>query len=364
MKNKVILLSLVCVLLVGVLLAACAPAPAPKPSPTPAPAPAPAPKPQPIKLVYGNQNPETGWEVSQASKPWLKKVEEATKGQVITEGYYAQSLFKGTDAWEAIKSGQTDIGFCAMGFFPGLASLSEFIMLPFLPLASAELGGDVMWQLYEKYPSLAKQYADVKVLNFIVLAPFFAITKDKQIKTLEDMKGMKMRTLGGPQADAFKALGGSPMFMGINEVYQNVEKGVVDGGFLPWEAIMSFRLYEVVKYYTYMPFSTGLFIIAMNNNKWNSLSPDVQKAIMSVSGRQGSAWWSKVMGDGSYQEGRKIVAEKKTTMIEYTLPPDELAKWTKAAGEPEWDKWIKANEAKGLTDAKAILDDAIKMLKK
>ena len=362
MKNRIVLMSVVCVLLVGMLLAACAPAPAP--SPAPAPAPAPAPKPQPIKLIFGSQNPEQGWEVSQASKPWMKKVEAATKGQVTFEGYFAQSLFKGTDAWEAIKQGQTDIGFCAMSFFPGIASLSEVMNLPFLPLPSAEVGGDVIWRLYEKYPALAKQYADVKVLNFIILYPFFLQTKDKQVKTLDDIRGLKLRALGGPQTDSAKALGASPVFLGINDVYPNLEKGVVDGAFLPWEALMSFKIYEVVKYYTYMPFNANLFIIAANNKKWNSLPPDVQKAIMSVSGREGSAWWSKIMGDGSYAEGRKLVQSKGTPMIEYTLPPDELAKWTKIGGEPIWEKWVKDNEAKGLTDARAILNDALSMLKK
>ncbi len=362
MKNKVILLSLVCVLLVGALLAACAPAPAPKPAPTPTPAPAPAPAPK-IKLVYGNQNPETGWEVVQASKPWMKKVEEATKGQVTIDGFFGGSLFKPTDAWEAIKQGQTDIGFCAMGFFPGIASLSEFIMLPFLPLPSAEAGGDLMWRFYEKYPAMAKQYADIQVLNFVVLAPFFLQTRDKHVKTLEDIKGMKLRTLGGPQTEAARALGAAPVFLGIGDVYPSLEKGVIEGAFIPWEANMAYKINEVVKFYTYMPFSTGLFVIAANKKKWDSLPPDVQKAIMSVSGRGGSAWWSKIMGDGSSAEGRKNVIERKLPLNEYTLPPDELAKWTKAV-EPVWDKWIKDNEAKGLTDARAILDDALKTLKK
>ena len=151
-----------------------------------------------IKLVFGSQNPETGWEVSKATIPWQKRVTEASNGQITFQGYYGQSLFKGTDAWEAVKQGQTDIAWVAMGFFPGQASLSEWTMLPFIPYPSGEVGGDVMWQMYEKYPEIQKQFEEIKVLNFVVLEPFFWQMRDKAIKTMEDAKGVKVRTIGGP----------------------------------------------------------------------------------------------------------------------------------------------------------------------
>ena len=75
-----------------------------------------------VKLVFGSQNPETGNEVSNATIPWQKRVTEASNGEITFQGYYGQSLFKGTDAWEAVKQGQTDVAWVCMGFFPGQAS--------------------------------------------------------------------------------------------------------------------------------------------------------------------------------------------------------------------------------------------------
>jgi TRAP-type C4-dicarboxylate transport system substrate-binding protein len=362
-KSRVIMVSLVCVLVVGLLLGACAaPAPAPKPSPTPAPTPAPAP--QPVKLIFGSQNPETGWEVSKASIPWMKKIEADSKGQIAFQGYYAQSLFKGTDAWEAIKSGQADLGWIAMSFFPGIASLSEWTMLPFIKYPSGTAAGEVMWKMYDKYPNAKKQFDDnVKVLAFPIIEPFFFQMRDKQIKTLDDIKGIKIRTVGGPQTDVLKALGASPVFMGINDVYENIDKGVIDGGLLPWEANNSYRIYEAVKYYSYCPLSCSLFVIAMNKNKWNSLPPAVQQVITANSGPQTSGWWSKIISDDLAVVGSDAAKTKGKGFNEYTIPQDELDKWMAAGGQATWDKWVKDNEAKGFTEAKTILNDAVQMLK-
>ncbi len=79
-----------------------------------------------------------------------------------------------------------------------------------------------------------------------------------------------------------KALGAVPVTMGMPDTYLNLQKGVIDGMLVPWEAMLSFRQYEVVKYYTYAPTVTVYFTQAMNNNKWNSLSADVQNQINSV----------------------------------------------------------------------------------
>jgi TRAP-type C4-dicarboxylate transport system substrate-binding protein len=360
MKNKLFLVLVACVLVVSLLLAACAPAPAPAPKPTPAPAP--APKVEPITLAYGSHNPPMGWEAQNASEPWIKQVSQATNGAVTIKGFYGEALIKGTAAWEAIKAGQADIAWIATGFFPGVFSLFDVMMLPFLQLPSSEAGADVIWQLYEKYPSMQKQWADVKVLTFTVLYPFFPATNNKLIKTPEDLKGMKLRALGGPQTDTLKLFEASPVMLGIGDCYENIGKGVVDGMLSNWEANMSFKIPEVAKNMSYLPFGSSFFATVMNLKKWNSLPPAVQQQIMSVSGRTGTKFVSKAMGDGSFAVGRKTFMDKGVTLNEFTPTAAEIETWKKAA-EPVWEKWVKDQEAKGITDARAILNDMVQMLK-
>ena len=142
-----------------------------------------------------------------------------------------------------------------------------------------------------------------------------------------------------------------------------MEKGVIDGAVLPFEANDSFKIFELAKQYTMMNLGSNLFVIAMNKKKWESLSPEHQKIIMEQSGRKGSAWWSKVMSDDLKEYALKQIKEKGPNPTIYSPPEEELAKWQAAVAPTVWGKWVKDNEAKGFTNAQQILDEAVELLK-
>ena len=96
------------------------------------------------------------------------------------------------------------------------------------------------------------------------------------MKTLEDMKGLKIRVLGGPPTEMAKALGASPALMPMPDMYQALDKGVFDGAAVPWEAIHGFRLYEVAKNVTMVPFYASYFSVCANRQKIQSLPKDVR----------------------------------------------------------------------------------------
>jgi len=316
-----------------------------------------------IKLNLASQNPETSWGHISALAPWVKQVEEATKGQVKIQVYAGQTLCKGKDTWDATKSGIADIGWCFQGYWPGLTPLADVISLPALPFDTAEKGSEVLWKLYEKFPSIQKEFADVKVLLTYTSNPYLLITRDKQVKTMEDIKGLKIRTTGGPPTEQMKTLGGVPMLIPMPDNYISLQKGVIDGMEAPWEAIHGFRLYEVVKYYTQTPFPAVYFSISMNKNKWNSLPKDVQDAIMSVSGLKGSKFWGKNWFDTAKDAVMERAAEAGKKIDVYKLPDAERERWLAVSGKPLWGQWVKSMEAKGHKDAQAILDASLELLK-
>jgi TRAP-type C4-dicarboxylate transport system substrate-binding protein len=319
---------------------------------------------QVVKLTLADQNPVTGWGPIHALQPWAKKVEEATKGKVKIEIYPSQTLAKGPDIWNAVKSGIADIGWCFHGYWPGMTPLADVISLPALPFTTAEKGSEILWKLYEKFPEIQSEFKDVKVLMLWVSQPYLLITTKKQVKTLEDIKGLKIRMTGGPPTDQMKALGGVPMLIPMPDNYISLQKGVIDGMGAPWEAILSFRLYEVVKYYTGTPFPAVYFSMSMNKNKWGGLPKDIQKAIMSVSGLEGSKFWGRNFFDtpkeGVYEKAKETGRE----IIYYDLPSNERERWLEVGGKPIWKDWVKKMEGKGLTSAQKILDATLELAKK
>src|SRR2546430_10631851 len=247
---------------------------------------------QEIKLALADQNSPTGWGPSHALQPWVKQVEAAPKTRVKIEVYPSQTLIRGVDMWKGVRGGIADIGWCVHGYWPEQTPLSDVISLPFLPLNTAEKGSEALWKLYEKFPSIKKEYSEIEPLLLYTSSPNLLVSK-RPVKTLDEFKGLKFRVLGGPPTEMAKALGAVPTLIPIPDVYQWLDKAVVDGAAAPWESIQAFKLYEVAKNFTIAPFYVADFSLCANNEEWQSLPRDVRSAIMSVSGLAGAKCWGR-----------------------------------------------------------------------
>jgi len=315
-----------------------------------------------ITLSFSQQNPEKAWGSVQAMQPWIKKVEEAAQGTIKIKGYYSQTLNKGPDTWSAVRDGIADIGWCFHAYWPGMTSLSDVISLPSLPFTTSEEASAALWKLYEKFPTMRDQYKDNHILFLYTTSPYFLITTKKQVKTLDDMKGLKVRMMGGPSTEMMKALGGVPVSVPMPENYMALQKGVIDGMGAPWEATYSFRLYEVVKYYTIgTNFPVVYFSIAVNKATWNKLPKVAQDALTNASGLEGAKFWGHNMFDTAKQACLDKAKEEGYEANIYQLPKDEQAKWLEVAGKPIWNDWLAKMKNEGHPEAKEILDTLLAM---
>jgi TRAP-type transport system periplasmic protein len=315
-----------------------------------------------ITLRFAHQNPDSAISSTQAVVPWFEQVEKATKGKVKTQIFWSQTLAKGKDNWEATKNGITDIAWCFHGYWPNMTPLADVISLPAMPFTTAEQGSEALWKLYEKHPEIQKEFADNKVLLLFTSPPYTLITRDKQVKTLEDLKGLKIRMTGGPPTDMMTALGAVPLLQPMPEMFLNLQKGVVDGMGAPWEAIHGFRFYEVVKHYTEVPFPAVYFSISMNKAKWASLPKDVQDAILSVSGLEGSKFWGRMFFDSAKQASIDKAKEGKIDIMPTELSAAERQRWLEIGGKPIWEQWVAKMEKDGHPEARKILDSTLEIL--
>jgi TRAP-type transport system periplasmic protein len=318
---------------------------------------------QQYTLSLSDQNSPTSLYEMNAIQPWVKRVEEATKGRVKIQVYPSQTLARGVDAWKAVKSGVTDIAWCFHGYWADMTPNTDVLTLPFLPYPSAEKAGEIAWKMYEKFPVIQKEFDDVKVLMLWVSNSHVLLSNKRLVKTLNDLKGMKVRATGGPPTDQMKALGATPMLLPQPDVYDALDKGVIDATVASEEAMHGFRFYEVASHHTILPLSAIYFTMSMNKRKWNSLPKDVQDQIMSVSGLEGS----KAMGKGAYDSAApmvdKAIKDGKYAYDRYELPVDELARWRKVGGDPVREAWVQKMESKGHMQARELLATVEELLK-
>jgi TRAP-type C4-dicarboxylate transport system substrate-binding protein len=315
-------------------------------------------KDNPIKLrCYYHASPVGGQ--AEFYKEWIKKVGEATKGRLDIVFYPGASLGPPMEAFKMIESGAVDMGCVIPGFFPGRFPLTDVIQLPFLGLPSAVVGSRVYWDLYEKFPEVRKEFQNVKVLILYSDSPT-PIGSNKPIRVAEDMKGMKIRSLSGSPQELIKALGGSPVLMPPGEIYTSMERNVIDGWMISWEACIGHRLQEVTNYFTTSNVYQPALCFLMNLDVWEKLPPDIQKIIENYSYAAGAEFFGKEF-DRFGEEGVSMVQKMKGKEI-IRLSSDQEEKW-KGICMPIWDKWVADTEAKGLP-GKAVLSEAQKLMAK
>ncbi len=316
---------------------------------------------KPITLSLSDQNPDTSWGPVHSTQIWVKKIEQATQGKVKIQIYPNQTLAKGNKNWTAVRDGIADMSWNSMTFYTGLAPLTEVVTLPGLPFKTAEAGSEILWKLYTTFPQVRNELQDNHVLVLYTNEPFMLQTREKQIKTLEDLKGLQIRTVGGPIVDTLKTLGASPIAIPMPDCYVAMQKGTIDGMQSVWEAIPGFRLYEVGKYITTnVPFNSNAFSLVINKKKWASLPKDVKDAITNLSGMEGATFFGRNYFDSARVEVPKLAEEKGYELNIYNLPEKERQRWIDAGVKPVWEDWVKKMEAKGHTDARKVLDFVLK----
>jgi TRAP-type C4-dicarboxylate transport system substrate-binding protein len=208
--------------------------------------------------------------------------------------------------------------------------------------------------LVQNIPEFEKEFAGLKIL-FVYASDPYHLGSKKPVRNLADLKGMKIRELGGYGTDMWKLLGASPMFIPGPGCYEAAAKGVIDGIGLAWAFNSTFKMYEVLDYWTDVGTNLATFFLIMNQEKWNSLPPDIQQQLMSVSGIYGAEF----AGDAQFglapkkELQNKIKREgKKWERVE--LDPGQYERWKEIAGRPLWDKWVAEMESKGLPGRKVL----------
>lgn len=306
------------------------------------------------------QNAENSWGCVASINPWLKAIPEVTNGEVTIQAYYNNTLANSRDAWNATKIGIADMAWCVQGYWPGQTPLVEVVTLPGLPFQNSRTASAAAYQLLAEFPEIAAEFKDFQPLIFHI-DPHVLMMAKKKITSPDELSGMKIRVLGGPPTTQFRALKAATVLMPMPDIYMSLQKGVLDGIDVAWEANLAFRFYELIDYYLEAPLSPSLNTVLMNKNKWNSISAEARDAIMKISGVEGSAKWGAAWSDNAKDEVLKLAAEKKPNMQVYSLDAAALEKWNQVSVLPVHEEWVKEMEKKGYSNARAILERTIEL---
>ena len=275
--------------------------------------------------------------------PWSQEVAKATNGEVKVTLYPSMQLGgKPPELFRQAVDGVSDLVFTLPGYTSPAFPRTQMIELPGLK-PDGVAATNMMWDLLDPY--LLPEYAGTKVIALWGAEDAGLMTRAKPIRSLDDLKGMRMRAPSAAQAKQLEVMGAVPIAMPITEVYPSLERGVVDGAMLPFSVIVDFRLGEVAKTYTIAGpiFGRSSFLVAMNKKKWDSLSASARAAIDRISGRSLSLKATEVYLKRSAQGVDSV--RGKAEVIQLSAAEQQRIS---AALKPIIADWIKESEAKGI----------------
>lgn len=282
-------------------------------------------------------------------------LEGATDGRIKITSYPGASLAAPDEHFDAAATGSVDFALSVHGYTPNQFPLTSVMELPFMSTSAVE-GSKNLWELYNEFDEFDDEYAGTVPLWLYTTDPGQLYTVGKQVKSIEDLKGMRIRSPSAETSEWLEALGATPVSMPMNENFEALERGVVDGTIAPWEAVKTWGLDEVIDYATVGNFYSTTMFVVMNEDIWNELSEEDQTTIKDLSGEK----MAERTGEVFDQFGLDAVDQAKEKGVEvYELSDDELAEWSEYIN-PTIENWIESVEEKGLP-GQEVYDRAVEL---
>lgn len=234
---------------------------------------------------------------------WKDYVEKMSGGRIVIELHDAGEIVPPTKLYDAVRDGLLDFGLNTPAWQKGKYPAGDLFYT--LPGGVLEFNDLVTWLYGGGGKELEQEmYKDELIVLPLGLTPPEEIWTKKPVKTLADIKGMKIRS-AGLSMDLWKKLGASVVLLAGGEVVPALQRGLIDGAeFLDASMDYSLGLHEVCKYRFGPPvhMSNNIFQLLIKTKSWKELPADLQAIVEAAAVKatiQGYAnfWMETIVAD-------------------------------------------------------------------
>jgi TRAP-type transport system periplasmic protein len=252
----------------------------------------------PIKLKFANYFPVMH-KNTVFGKEFADEIRKRTGGRVDISYYAGGALLTASKMATGVSSGIADIGLAHCGYSRGRFPMMELMELP-IGSPSAYVSTHVANDFYEKFKP--REWDGYVPLMFSTSPPAVLQTIGKPVRTLEELKGMKIRGTGRI-GDLVKTLGAVPMPIEMVDLYESLRRKVIDGNFGPMEQLKGFKIGELIRYTTtcWKIGTSYTFYLVMNKNRYNALPADIKKIFQETAYDYREKWavqWNEIEIEG------------------------------------------------------------------
>ena len=288
--------------------------------------------------------------------PFIEEIEKRTNSRLQITPYPVNSIVAPSELLTATAEGVIECAMSTPAYDTGL--IPESYIASGLPYVWTDISEptDFFYNNREAWDIMDKAYAakDVKLIAVLTPNDPLSFLTMFPVNKVSDFKGKLVRSPGS-WSSLVSGTGASQVNMPLSDVYESLEKGVIDGVFMSISGLSDFKWNEVVKY-VMMPtvLVSGGADVIVNQKAFNELQPDLQKIFVDTAREMNLTHMIPRTGARNDQ----TIADAKANGVEFVkLSPDEIAIMYKA-GLGMWQEIgaINANTARQLKLIKAYLD--------
>lgn len=278
-------------------------------------------------------------------KQFVEDVKKATGGQIEINVHTNGSLIKHPDILRAVSTGQVAIGEFLLGQFGNEEPVFNADNVPFLAV-----GFDNAWKLYQAQKPILEKKLEGRnmVLLYSVAWPGQGFYSKNELKSIDDLKGAKMRTYSPMTARLVELLGASPLTIQVPEVPQAFATGTMTAMVTSSATGASTKAWEFVKnYYTTSAWHPKN-VVVVNNRAFQGLTGAQKKVVTDAAAAAEKRGWE--LGRARESNANKILADNGMTV--HTPTPAMMSSLARI-GDTISAEWLKSAGADGEAIVKA-----------
>lgn len=289
-------------------------------------------------------------------QPWAQKIQTESQGRLRIQIFPSMQLGGAPpQLFDQARDGVADIIWTLPGNTPGRFPRIEVFELPFVADRRAAPNAKAVWEFYQTH--LRDEFREVHPIT-VWAHDGGVIHANKEVRRMEDLRGLKLRFPTRQAGEALRALGAAPIGMPVPQVPEAVSQRVIDGAVVPWEVVPSIRLQELVRHHTEIPGNpalyTATFILAMNPARYAGLPAELRQVLDANSGMAAAEMAAKVWDEQGPVVREQVARRRDNRIVQITEAEKE--RWM-IATRPVLDSWIAGSRERGF-DGAALLADA------
>lgn len=282
------------------------------------------------ELKLADFQPPTHPYVQQVYAPFATAIKDKTQGAVTVRVYMGGELGPGpVEQLNRAITGVADIAFALPGYTA--ANFPKTLLSELPGVVTSETGTE---RVMTHVDALAKEYRRVALLGLWHNAPNMLLMASKPVRSIGDLKGLKIRTPSRNSGKVLEAWGAAPVSMPATEIYNAMQTGVIDGAMIDATTLQTFKLGEVTKFVTHgMKPTVSSFFLVMNRDSFGALSAPQRTAVQEA-GKTAALNANKVqlevatkaLAAFAAQSGKQVIQLSATDAAPFNTASDAVTK--------------------------------------